>query len=318
MLQKDKNYQTKDVNYLATIADVMGGLVFVLLIFLWFFGEQLNLFSKDKSELVDSIKTLREENEKLKNNNEEIKELRQKELQDKQKEIDELKSQQDAYKKIVENNEEEIRKRVQELFENSDKSRKNLLDQIKLELKSQSPPIEVEVDEHAGVLRLSQDSITFKTGGSDLPVEMRNKVEKIKDVLSKTLECYTDNQKENCKKINPEGHTLDAIFVEGHTDNQPFGDDTSGKFNRRLATDRANTVYEILMGKSSNLRMLKNQKGQLLFSLSGYGEDRPVKGHEHTVPTDDKVNRRIEIRFVMSAPTKNLQTKGSKDSNEQD
>jgi len=48
---------------------------------------------------------------------------------------------------------------------------------------------------------------------------------------------------------------------------------------------------------------MENTSGQPIFSVSGYGEGRPVVGHAHAEPTNDPVNRRIDIRFIMSPPS---------------
>jgi flagellar motor protein MotB len=48
---------------------------------------------------------------------------------------------------------------------------------------------------------------------------------------------------------------------------------------------------------------MQNKSEQPIFSVSGYGEGRPVDGHQYEVPTSDPVNRRIDIRFIMTPPT---------------
>ncbi|CAK0765180.1 hypothetical protein CCP3SC1_450006 [Gammaproteobacteria bacterium] len=45
---------------------------------------------------------------------------------------------------------------------------------------------------------------------------------------------------------------------------------------------------------------MRNQKGQPVFGISGYGEYRPVI--DHPTPTPEAENRRINIRFFLVNP----------------
>lgn len=162
--------------------------------------------------------------------------------------------------------------------------------------------VNVEVDPTNGVLRIPENAITFRTGSAQLEKKYKERIYKLRDTLEKELECYSEPRPDYCPNLNPGGHTLDAVLIEGHTDNQPFGTDLEGTKNRSLSTERANTVYSLLLSSSEKLKKLKNKKGEALFSLSGYGEERPLEGHKHTVPTSDEANRRIEIRFLMAMP----------------
>lgn len=181
-------------------------------------------------------------------------------------------------------------------------ARSDLLERVQKRLAARN--IDVSIDPTNGVLRLPEASITFETGKATLKPEYVERLKLLRTSLENELACYHKGaNKKACRKVNPYGHTLDAVFIEGHTDNQPFGGDTTGHLNRRLSTDRANTVYSILLGEGSRLRHYRNPNNQNLFSLSGYGEERPVPGHFHASPTNDPVNRRIELRFLMSTPS---------------
>ena len=101
---------------------------------------------------------------------------------------------------------------------------------------------------------------------------------------------------------NPYGNTIDAVFIEGHTDNQGYRGDPKGLKNLTLSTSRSNAVYQVLVMRDDDLRAMKNEKGEEIFSISGYGSARPVAGHEHATPTNDAANRRIELRVILSEP----------------
>lgn len=344
MFVKRSNQNREGVNYLASIADLMAGLLFVTLIGLAFFATELqkqkeiinndkrltnySQLEKEKQEKERLFLLEKEKNDELSRVLNEVKE----ELLSKQKLYEETKEALDKERKKVqqlavltkdhesllalqeklEKEENEIRhlentiERLRNIFENSDRSRANLLTEIQNYLRS-NYGINVEIDNSTGVVRLPEDEINFQTGRAELSPSMKKRLITIREVLDRFIPCFVGKKDAFCQRLNPDGHSLDAVFVEGHTDNQPFGTDPTGKLNRRLSTERANTVYEILMQPPSNLSGLFNPKGQKLFSLSGYGEERPVPGHEHKEPTDDKINRRIELRFSMSAPKINMQ-----------
>lgn len=183
----------------------------------------------------------------------------------------------------------------------NDKALNELLHRIQKELKAKN--INVIIYEDKGILRIPEQSLMFDTGKSDLNDQSRQVLRVLRQVMEKEIKCYTyDMKKYDCSRLNPYKHTLDAIFIEGHTDNQPYGGDFTGEKNRKLSTDRANSVYEALLLRQGILRKYKNSNGELLFSLSGYGSTRPVPGHFHSAPTSDPYNRRIELRFIMTSP----------------
>jgi flagellar motor protein MotB len=166
--------------------------------------------------------------------------------------------------------------------------------------------IAVVVDPVSGIVRLPEEAVTFRLGSAQLDEANAEKIRKLGAVLERTLPCFEMGRPDKpvCKKINPYGHTLDAVFIEGHTDNMPFKDDLSmsGAKNRQLSTNRSNSVYDIMVNGNPVLKNLTNPKGERLFSISGYGQERPLPGHNHETPTDDRANRRIELRFILTAP----------------
>jgi hypothetical protein len=60
-------------------------------------------------------------------------------------------------------------------------------------------------------------------------------------------------------------------------------------------------TYRAISKDQPELVELRNQVGQPLFSVSGYGAGRPVVSHDE--PTADPRNRRIDLRFIMTPPT---------------
>jgi flagellar motor protein MotB len=56
-----------------------------------------------------------------------------------------------------------------------------------------------------------------------------------------------------------------------------------------------------------------NLSSEPVFSVSGYGEGRPILGHAHEKPTPDIENRRIDLRFIMTPPSETEAEKALKD-----
>ena len=96
------------------------------------------------------------------------------------------------------------------------------------------------------------------------------------------------------------GH-VETVSVEGHTDDRPIGAKLRSRFesNWELSTQRAINAWRT-MRESADLDTLTNDRGQPLFSCSGYAETRPVslEGSENA----RRLNRRIDLRFTMTPP----------------
>jgi flagellar motor protein MotB len=205
----------------------------------------------------------------------------------------------------------------QEKLSGINKARNALLLNIAQKLQNEYN-IAVAVDATGGILRLPEESVTFESGSELLNDKNRDKVKKFGKVLEQELPCFGVGNETNadCREINPQGYTLDAVFIEGHTDNMPFKNEpgNSGAGNRKLSTSRSNTVYDIMVNGSPILKSMVNPKEERLFSISGYGEERPLPGHAHKSQTDDAANRRIEMRFILTSPDLNESERAMLDS----
>ena len=56
-----------------------------------------------------------------------------------------------------------------------------------------------------------------------------------------------------------------------------------------------------MSNSNPKLTALLNNKNELIFSVSGYAETRPIKGNN--TDAERQENRRIDIRFSMSPPS---------------
>ena len=272
MQRRNKRPRDGQVNYLASVSDLMSALLFVFILTL-----AVAILQARTAAVEAKNATLRAEAEARN-----AIQVRQ-DLERLQKEL------------IV----------VDNRLTQSSKALEVLLTRIERQLTTRGIP--VSIDTIRGVLRVPESAVTFPVGSYRLDSGNVSKVHMIGTVLAQVLQCYQPRQKEqpvtaSCLKLNPNGHTLDAVFIEGHTDNQAYRGDTTGKRNRMLSTGRSNAVFDAMISGNRDLLSLTNLNGERLFSLSGYGSARPLPGHEHSTPTDDPANRRIEFRFLLTPP----------------
>lgn len=97
---------------------------------------------------------------------------------------------------------------------------------------------------------------------------------------------------------------IDTVFVEGHTDNRKFAG-LEGGGNWGLSTRRAISLWMLWeegLPDEARLDTLQRPDGSPLFSVSGYGETRPVTEKQSTDEQRAR-NRRIDIRFTVVGPT---------------
>ena len=73
--------------------------------------------------------------------------------------------------------------------------------------------------------------------------------------------------------------------------------------NDRLSTARALTVFASIRQQQPALDALRNPADQPLLGVSGYGQRRPLLGTAGSMEADLTRNRRIDLRFVLSART---------------
>lgn len=179
-----------------------------------------------------------------------------------------------------------------EIMERIDHVRARVLTEIKEDLESKN--ILVEVSDNDSVIRVPDKLLTFASGSSDIPDddESRRIVREIGETVRGVI------VKDDRYRI------FDTIFVEGHTDNQPFHSPMV-MGNWGLSTNRAIKVWNYWDGHivdAPKLSSLLNHADTPLFSVSGYGETRPIQTPQNTDEQRQR-NRRIDIRFTVRRPT---------------
>ncbi|PPB01463.1 OmpA/MotB family protein [Pseudomonas aeruginosa] len=179
----------------------------------------------------------------------------------------------------------------QELVElkKAEQVRRTILDEAVEALRKRG--IKVEVSENHTVRSIPNDLLGFDTGAYDIHAAYQARALEIGKVINEVI------SREDRVEF------LDTIFIEGHTDNRPL-QGFMGKGNWGLSTFRAISLWQFwgsALSPDEQLARLKNKDGKPLFSVSGYGETRPVLVDQQT-EDDFKRNRRIDIRFTIRRP----------------
>lgn len=196
---------------------------------------------------------------------------------------------------------EEERRTEVERLQGATRERQRLLESIKEDLEKAG--IQVTIAPEQGVLRLGE-SILFPIGRADLGARGEETVDKLAQVLMHVLPCYTKSTSAvappDCGDRGKAGQ-LDALFIEGHTDDVALAGFGQFKDNWDLSTARAKAIFLRLMAASSDgLEGLLNQDDQTVLGVSGYADRRGVV--DNSTPDNRALNRRIDLRFVMVPP----------------
>jgi flagellar motor protein MotB len=160
--------------------------------------------------------------------------------------------------------------------------------------------VEVTLDPENGVLRLPE-SLLFDTGEAVLQPRGVRALRELASVLALTLPCYSRApaiQQSDCP--TPPRALLEAVLVEGHTDDRPIRTSTFAD-NWQLGSARAINTYKAVLAYEPSLSALLNDRGEALLGVSNYEAQRPVSSG--LTPEDRRLNRRIDLRFLIAAPS---------------
>jgi chemotaxis protein MotB len=258
-------------SYLVSLGDLLSGLLFVFIITLVVFALRLK----------DTQQDLKSELERVKKENFAMT-LLQVAMEVRLEQLEEEKKRLEEFMKMLTGG-----RAVREL----------LLNDIRSALSEEG--FQVTVDLEHGILSLPEE-ILFASGSATLQADGLRMLEHLAVVLHRVLPSYIGTQEAPTQYAGVLPSTVEAIFIEGHTDNIPLR--LSGNFedNWELSTSRAIRTYKTLTTVQPALETLKNEIGLPIFSVSGYADRRPVA--ENSDEIGRRLNRRIDVRFIMSAP----------------
>jgi outer membrane protein OmpA-like peptidoglycan-associated protein len=242
--------------------------------------EEIERLKREKQELQVKLDKLKVENARLL---EEIK-ARDYRIAQLEAEVKELKRRlneqnpMEAYIALAQVQRLEILRRIEEA--------------LKIEFKDQ---ILVEISTENDALRFKGEGL-FGNDERTLSKGKRVIVSRLAELVTDAVACYTVNNRAlNYSECNPYGIVIEAVQIEGHTDD--VGTDL---YNIDLSTDRANDAFFTMLSSQEDLLSYLNIRGQPVISVAGYGEMRPVAPND--TPEGKAENRRIDLRLIMYTP----------------
>lgn len=261
---------TNDENYLASVSDIMSGLIFIFIITLMVFSLQLKGSQEDQIKEIERLKEQIIQNEAL------------------QKKLEEEKL---RYKKVL------------EMLTNARGLRDNILKSIEQSLNEKGFVVKLDTDH--GVLSLPEQ-VLFPSGSDKLRTQGQEILKLLADILITNLKAHTFDATGASifsNTVLPDGiqpSFIESIFIEGHTDDIPVRKTSIFRDNWDLSTARSLATFKTLIEAKPNLNNLFNESGYPIFSVCGYAEFRPIASNA----TDEgrNQNRRIDIRIIMSPP----------------
>lgn len=160
----------------------------------------------------------------------------------------------------------------------------------------------ISIDEQTAIIRVPGISFTgdmsvgWKSNFSSSRKAYRE-IRKLGDTLLKVLPCFAGTvEAYNC---DPKTYgSLKLVLVEGHVAPDDFSKDTARAME--VSMRHAFTVQQALMIERKALKHIINRDGEHVFSISGYGANRPISDEKGTYSHDE--NRRVDLRFIMSTP----------------
>ena len=187
---------------------------------------------------------------------------------------------------------------VKSEYEGGVEARSDLVAKIGARIRDRGIPVDVDPDR--GIIRLPE-GVLFASGQYKLNAEGRANIRVIAEELVKGIPCYTfPRPKSGCENST---HTIEALYVEGHTDSDNMRDNGFIRDNLDLAAMRGTNTFRALVAAEPALRDYKNGEdgaAQPILSSSAYGSARPVK--DESQPGGKAANRRIDLRFLMKPP----------------
>jgi outer membrane protein OmpA-like peptidoglycan-associated protein len=182
---------------------------------------------------------------------------------------------------------------VVKTIEATETIRDSILDKIKQDMAEKG--YLVQVNPSRGALSLPEN-LLFEKGRSDLMPMGEASIQELSRVLYQNLLCYTSGSNDPlAADCVPTLHSVEAVLIEGHTDSD--GDPT---VNWDLSVKRSFATYRALITATPALDILVNKESQPIFSVAGYGRQRPVV--PNTTVENKARNRRVDIRLIMLPP----------------
>lgn len=318
--------------YFASVSDMMVGILFIFLLLLTVFA--LNFRDAEQEQKVKYAEYLQAQ-ERAKAAEELAKEA---ELKARREAAiaDAIKIENDRFRILLLDAVAQLEKDLKD----REAARSQLLLSLKNSLGARG--VSVSIDPESGILRLPED-LLFKTSEATIRLENLPRVQTLAEVLADILPCYVEGgDSAKCptgvipilETVLVEGHTDRQAFRSTVVARPPVVSpptpartslfssvailptpavalppsklvmlNDSELRNDRLSTERALNVFKELRKIRPSLDALRNGEKQSLLGFSGYGPRRPLPDASGSTKADYQRNRRIDLRFVLSART---------------
>lgn len=283
-------------SYLASLSDLMVGLLFIFIIILMAFA--LNYRQAESTSNAETIKQQAEKQRLIA----ETQIQQQKRVQLVQ-ETEKLRKEQQSLSQQTTQLVEEKQRLETIIVRLTDNNavRRTLLRDIERDLQNRG--VRVFIDEKNGILRLPEE-LLFASAQANFRPSGEQAIKQLSFVLAEILPCYSQTATVIQPQCNQRSESrLEAVFIEGHTDNQPINT-PQFKDNWALANARAINTYQALINHAPLLDTLQNGQAQALLSVSVYEARRPVA--DQYSEEGRRQNRRIDLRFLMASPPPEL------------
>jgi len=300
MTEIEQQGHEEEESYFVSMTDIMVGMLFVFIILLMYFvfriqntSEPMVPLSEHRALLADRDKLA----ESLKLATYRISEL--------EKELNRL-------------NQNPLEKYLKQ----ADAARENILSDLQRSMKN-IPGIsegDVRVIAEQGILRLSGDMLFPNRVSTIAPGSPSERaIKALSTALANVLPCFSVGPASNpIKACNPNAVFIDAVFIEGHTDNVPITGLLEGsiKDNLSLSARRAINTTQAIYADQPRLGQMfsisPSQEGRQLgegtsplVNPAAFGDTRPA--FSNNTEEGRKSNRRIDLRVLMYSPrTENL------------
>ena len=268
------NQPEEEQGYLVSVSDIMAGLVFLFIITVMVFAFNLH---QEKVKQTQQTKYLKAETEQKAR---EAKKL-ETETEQKAREAKQL-------------------KKIQGELTDGKLARTQLLNDLERSL--QKDGVKVRIDLEKGLLQIPE-SILFESGQDCFRAGGEEKLAKLSMRIAEKVVCYAGKRGRprplSCPESRFKPGRLEAVLVEGHTDNRPIHT-SRFKDNWELSASRSIVTYRFMLKTSPVLANIFSASSEPLFGVAAYAATRPVAFHEE--PTDEPKNRRIDLRFILAQP----------------
>lgn len=160
----------------------------------------------------------------------------------------------------------------------------------------------VNIDERTAVMRvpgisfISDMSVGWKSNFSSSR-EAYKEIRKLGNTLLKVLPCFAGTTSPTNCNSKTYG-SLKIVLVEGHVAPTDFSNDPARAME--VSMRHSFTVQQALLIERKDLKHIVNRDNEPVFSISGYGANRPISETKGTMMHDD--NRRVDLRFIMATP----------------